>query len=491
MTGGATEVSAEALERHARERIGTILSGKWRLQELVGVGGMASVYSATHRNGSRVAIKILHDHLANQDGVRLRFLQEGYAANRVGHPGAVSVRDDGETADGAAFLVMELLEGQTLEFKLRVAGPIAPSKALDYADQALDILAAAHERGIVHCDLKPDNIFVTTDGVVKVLDYGIATMADGSRRLTQPVGTLMGTPSFMPPEQAGARWDQVDARTDIWALGATLFNALSGRTVHDGDGPNEELARALTCAAPPLAEANPKVPDFVAAVVDRALAFNPNDRWPSARAMQEAVRGARTRLMPSSELPAADSYAQSRPLPPCEPDTLSESPMSAPSRRHTRPRRARMIALGGLALIVGALTVLIALLTTGSEPSVASAAGDTIPAKLEPSGGAAGVASPAEASRPRPASSLPAARGAPSAALLADRVTRSSASRSEASGSKSDRAGVTLSRPTRVGLASRAKAASRVSSGVTAKRATSKKTNTASVAPDDLLSRRK
>jgi serine/threonine protein kinase len=486
MSSCPPEVSPEVLERRARERVGAVLSGKWRLVELIGVGGMASVYSAVHRNGSRVAIKILHEHLAKEESVRLRFLQEGYAANRVGHPGAVSVRDDGETAEGAAFLVMELLEGQSLEFKLRVAGPIAPVKVLDYADQALDILAAAHERGIVHCDLKPDNVFVTTDGVIKILDYGIAIMADGSRRLTQPEGTLMGTPGFMPPEQARARWDQVDARSDIWALGATLFNALSGRTVHDGEGSHEELVRAITHSAPPLVEANPEVPSIVAAVIDRALAFEPEDRWPTARAMQEAVREARDAIAPSTSAPPPppDSYSASQPPPPREfedIDTLSQMPVSSrapPVSRGFTSRRVRMLAVGGLGLFVGALVVLIVMLSTGSEPSVA-AADQALPAKLGPS---VGSATDPSAITPVPAV-VPVASAAGDAKLGGDE-----ASEPEADESDSEARSVAHRRS----AVRRASAASRIPPRVGIKRPPAgNKTETGNEASDDPLSRRK
>ncbi|MBN1607178.1 MAG: serine/threonine protein kinase [Polyangiaceae bacterium] len=484
MSSGPIEVSPEALERRARERVGAVLSGKWRLVELIGVGGMASVYSAVHRNGSRVAIKILHEHLSKEESVRLRFLQEGYAANRVGHPGAVSVRDDGETADGAAFLVMELLEGQSLEFKLRVAGPISPVKVLDYAEQALDILAAAHERGIVHCDLKPDNVFITTDGVVKILDYGIAIMADGSRRLTQPEGTLMGTPGFMPPEQARARWDQVDARSDIWALGATLFNALSGRTVHDGEGTHDELVRTITDSAPPLAVVNPEVPAVVAALIDRALAFEPEDRWPTARAMQEAVSEARAAIAPSpSAPPPPDSYSASQPPPAREfedIDTLSQIPVSSrtpPSSRTLASRRVRLLAVGGAGLLVGALVVLIVMLSTGSEPGVA-AADQALPGKPGPSVGSA--------SRPAAVSMgpvvVPVVSAASEAALAA-----SGASELEADGSESERRSAARRRS-----AVRRPSAFRTTTGVGVKRpAVGNKTETGKEVSDDPLSRRK
>lgn len=156
-----------------------MLCGKWTLRRLVGVGGMAAVYEAEHRNGKRVAVKVLHAELSIAGEVLSRFLREGYAANRVGHPGAVSVLDDGVAEDGAAFLVMDLLEGETLEVRrTRSRGGLPVAEVLRIADAVLDILAAAHTRGIVHRDVKPENIFVTSAGEVRLLDFGIARVHD-------------------------------------------------------------------------------------------------------------------------------------------------------------------------------------------------------------------------------------------------------------------------------------------------------------------------
>jgi eukaryotic-like serine/threonine-protein kinase len=278
----------------ARGRIGATLRGKWRLDVLLGVGGMAAVFAATHRNGTRAAVKLLHAELSVNEEVRERFLREGYVANAVGHAGAVKVIDDDVDADGSLFLVTELLDGETLEDRrTRSGGRLAEDDVLSAADQLLDVLAAAHARGIVHRDLKPENVFLTREGQVKVLDFGIARLRELSHASTATrSGAAMGTPAFMPPEQARGLWDEVDARSDLWAVGATMFELLTGRPVHDGRTPNEVLLEAMTKAAPPLSVALPGVSPAVAYVVDRALAFDRDDRWRDASRMQEAVRSA-------------------------------------------------------------------------------------------------------------------------------------------------------------------------------------------------------
>jgi hypothetical protein len=278
----------------ARTRLGTVLQEKWTLDTLLGAGGMAAVYGATHRNGKRVAIKMLHAELSHDDEVRRRFLQEGYAANAIQHDGAVSVLDDDVTPDGSAFIVMELLEGETVERRWERGGQQLPvTDTLAIVDALLDVLAAAHDKSVVHRDIKPENVFVTKSGVVKVLDFGIAKVFEQRQSGTATrAGTIMGTPAFMAPEQALARWDQVDGRTDLWAVGAMMFTLLTGRHVHDAPSNQEQLIWSATKPAPPLKSVATGLPDDVAAMVDRALAFDQKARWPDARKMQEAVRAA-------------------------------------------------------------------------------------------------------------------------------------------------------------------------------------------------------
>jgi serine/threonine-protein kinase len=284
----------DPLVLRSQARVGRVLKEKWRLDVLLGIGGMAAVYAATHRNGSRVAIKILHAELSVSADVRARFLREGYAANSVGHEGVVRVSDDDVAEDGSAFLVMELLDGETLEDRRkRFGGCLSEDEVLSAADQLLDVLVAAHAKGIVHRDLKPENVFVTRDGRVKVLDFGIARLREMSAAShATRTGHTMGTPAFMAPEQARGLWDQVDGRSDLWSAGASMFALLSGAEVHLGRTANEVLIAAATQPAPPLTSVLPTVSPAVASVVDKTLAFDREHRWRDAATMQEAVRSA-------------------------------------------------------------------------------------------------------------------------------------------------------------------------------------------------------
>src|SRR5580700_3171656 len=269
----------------ARGRIGVLLQDKWRLESLLGVGGMAAVYAATHRNGKRVAVKMLHPEFSHDEEVRTRFLQEGYAANTIQHDGAVSVLDDDLAPDGSAFIVMELLEGETVEQRWERSGQrLAVGEVLSIVDPLLDVLVAAHERSVVHRDIKPENLFVTKTGALKVLDFGIAKVFERkhTRQSTTRAGMVMGTPAFMAPEQALAHWDEVDGRTDLWAVGATMFTMLSGRHVHDAPTSQEQMIMSATTPAPSLATVVPGLPAAVVSIVDRALAFDRTKRWPDA-----------------------------------------------------------------------------------------------------------------------------------------------------------------------------------------------------------------
>ena len=186
----------------------------------------------------------------------------------------MKVQDDGVTEDGCAFLVLDLLEGDTIEARrMRQGGSLPIDEVLEIADQALDALAAAHEKGIVHRDLKPDNVFLCTDGRVKLLDFGLARMKDlqSHGAETTKTGVTIGTPEFMPPEQAQGRRDEVDARSDVWGLGATLFTAITGKYVHDANTLHEQLVASATIRPRAIRELAPHVPAAVAVVIDRAL----------------------------------------------------------------------------------------------------------------------------------------------------------------------------------------------------------------------------
>ncbi len=272
------------VDESAAKRIGTTLRDKWVLEELLGVGGMASVYAARHKIGRRDAIKILHKKVAESDQLRARFEQEAHAVNAFRHPGVVEIRDVDTTEDGAPFLVMELLEGESLAQRLDREHSLEPRAMLEIAAQVLDVLAAAHSRGIIHRDIKPDNLFLSKDGKVKVLDFGIARVRSADKRaLTTKAGVTLGTMAYMAPEQA--RGEEIDSRADVYAVGATIFRSLAGRIVHDVDSQAALVMRVIAHGAPRFRTVVPDIGPDIAAVVDRALAFELGDRYPDAATM--------------------------------------------------------------------------------------------------------------------------------------------------------------------------------------------------------------
>lgn len=275
----------------AESRLGTTLSEKWKVDKLIGVGGMGAVYRALHvNNGRAVAIKVLHaEYAANQD-LRKRFAREGYIANQIAHPGAVAVLDDGVAPDGAPYLVMELLEGQSLRDLGGSASKVSVARLLEIVIKVLDVLEVAHEVGVVHRDLKPDNVFVTHDGNVKVVDFGVARQTEtvpGAEKTAS--GIVMGTPEYMAPEQARGRTELVDGRSDLWSVGAMIYRMLVGRPPRDAETNNEVLLLAMTEPVPSLALALPEVDPQVQSLVDRAMAFRPAERYQSAREMREQM----------------------------------------------------------------------------------------------------------------------------------------------------------------------------------------------------------
>ncbi len=374
---------ARAWHERALTRIGSTLREKYTIDRLLGVGGMAAVYAATHRNAKRFAIKLLHADLSLNPELRHRFLREGYLANSVGHPGAVSVLDDDVGEDGSAFLVMELLDGETVAALQARCGPLAPGAALAIAEGVLDVLIAAHARAIVHRDIKPANLFVTRSGGVKVLDFGVARMRDPASGLQSQSGLAIGTPAFMAPEQALGS-DAIDGRTDVWAVGATLFTLLSGRPVHDAP-PAMSLMWAATRPAAPIGSLRADLPAGIVDLVDRALAFDRADRWPTAMAMRDAVRAelagagsASVRsLLEGAEVPppslptvrVGGVVVSDRPPPPSPPGVV-ERPEATPfvATSTAQPRTNRTRQLLAAAMVFAAAIAAASLLSRPAGP---------------------------------------------------------------------------------------------------------------------------
>lgn len=374
-----TSGEPDPVTRKALARVGSTLRGKWTLERLLGLGGMAAVYAASHRNGSRGAIKLLHLELSLDPEIRQRFLREAYLSNQVDHPGAVRVLDDDTAEDGSAFLVLELLQGESLDARLERAGGRLPvEEAVRLLDQLLSTLIAAHRKGIVHRDIKPENLFLTSDGLLKLLDFGIARVRDASGASATRTGATMGTPAFMPPEQALGRTREVGPASDLWAVGATLFTLLSGRFVHSGETANEVLVAAATQQAPSLGTVAPWVPPDVVAVVDQALAFRVEQRWPNAAAMQHALRVAYHNLsqpVSSASAPFEDGpTVAAGPLLAELPRTLMVTTGSGSTSVNallppSSPRSRGWLRWGGAGLVLGSLVLGMALRQSSPRPA--------------------------------------------------------------------------------------------------------------------------
>ena len=311
-----------------QERIGRVLAGKYRLDAVLGVGEMATVYAATHRTALQVAIKVLHPHHALRDDVRARFLKEAYNANRVQHPGVVRITDDDDD-EGVPFLVMELLEGETLATRQARLGVVPTLEVCKAVHEVLDVLVAAHAQGVVHRDLKPENLFRLRSHHIKVLDFGIARALYDLGGARTKTGTLLGSPAFMPPEQARGRVAEIDPRTDLWALAATAYLLLSGRLVHEEETPEMMHVAAATKPARPVRAVAPHVPEAVAAVLDRALQFERDARWPSAADMRAALERA-----------AVTAFGETLVDPDAPPSTMVAPPAHV---AHPKPRTVTLV----------------------------------------------------------------------------------------------------------------------------------------------------
>ncbi len=251
--------------------------GRYRIERRLGAGGMASVFLARDDElGRAVAVKLLAEHLTYDEGTRARFVREARLAAALAHPNIVTIFDAGD--EGARpYIVMEYVEGQTLADRLR-AGPLAPGVAIDVGMQVCAGLAHAHAGALVHRDVKPQNLLVRADGVVKIADFGIARLGH-STRVTE-VGTVLGTAAYLAPEQAAG--EEVTAAADIYALGAVLYQALAGRPPYSFETLAELVVRQATEPPTPLREIAPTVPVALERVVLRCLERSPHARPESA-----------------------------------------------------------------------------------------------------------------------------------------------------------------------------------------------------------------
>lgn len=377
--------------------IGRVVSG-YRVVAALGAGGMGSVYRAHDELLDRtVALKVLRPELAQQPHVAERFRQEARTLARLLHPHITTLYTLAREGDDL-IMVMEFVEGETLEALARRG--TAPAEAVTLMAQALDGVAHAHAHGIVHRDLKPANLMRTPEGVVKVMDFGIARLASGGARLTQTRHTV-GTLAYMAPEQI--RSQEVDARTDVYAAGAMLFELLTGRLPFEADSDFALMQAHLDAPVPAASAFAPAVPEALDGVIRRAMAKDSDDRFPSAEALREAL------LVAVPDAPTA-----SRPTPvlgprptrlaaPIRPTALASSPHALRDRLAERLASVPRVAWMGVGVLAVVLVLGVAL-----WPSPASEAAPEAVAVVEHDaapGAAAWIDALSEP--PEPAASLP------------------------------------------------------------------------------------
>jgi eukaryotic-like serine/threonine-protein kinase len=368
-----------------------VLNERYEIDEPLGRGGMAQVFRATDRVlGRPVAVKVLDRKYKDDAKFVTRFRREAQSAAGINHPNVVSVYDTG-SEDGLHYIVMEYVDGDTLADLLRREGPLTPGRAVAIGEPVARALEAAHEKGMVHRDVKPGNIMVDRSGTVKVVDFGIARAA-ADDTLTQ-TGTVLGTAAYLSPEQA--QGETVDARSDVYSLGCVLYEMLTGRPPFTAESTLAVAYKHVREDPVPPSQLNPDVPPELDAVAMTALAKDPAARYPSGGAMREALSAAAT-----GEMPAAVGVAPTEPLAGGDTAVITQ-PATVPA---TVPPEERRGAPGWLpwaviAVIVLALLVLAAL-TLGGDGQPRQA-GQTDRQGQQPGG------QPAEGTSPSPAETDP------------------------------------------------------------------------------------
>src|SRR3954467_1534194 len=268
--------------------VGDVLSDRYELEELVGTGGMSSVFRAHDRLLDRkVALKILHEQYTSDDEYVERFRHEARAVAALSHPNIVTVIDRGEH-EGRQFIVFEYVAGENLKRLIERRGPAPVATALELAMQIGRGLSFAHQQGLVHRDVKPQNVLLNGDGQAKVTDFGIARSLDVQHGMTQ-TGTVLGTSDYIAPEQAQGQ--RVDEHTDIYSLGVVLYELLTPEVPFPGENCVAVGMRQINEAPPPIRDKRPDVPPRVEAAVQKAMAKRPEDRFPTMAAFCQELEG--------------------------------------------------------------------------------------------------------------------------------------------------------------------------------------------------------
>jgi eukaryotic-like serine/threonine-protein kinase len=390
---------------------GEVLAGKYRVDSVLGAGGMGLVVAATHLTlHQRVALKFLRADAARMPETKERFLREAQAAVRLKSEHVAKVLDVGTLEDGSPYMVMEYLEGATLGDVVRRHGPLPVAEAVSHVVQACEAVAEAHAAGIVHRDIKPDNLFLTKSvhgrHLVKVLDFGIAKTigVDVHLSLTR-TSTIVGSPLYMPPEQLRSA-KHVDVRADIWALGAVLFELVAGRPPFVAESFSELCLKVATDPTPTPSSVNPDVPPALDAVVLRCLEKDPAKRFQNVGELADALQAfASESVRDFARLVSSVLKLDSQPAPPPPPEADTARPSGGSLSKastgtawgHTSAgtlgRRRKLVWLGGgaAAVVAAAAIAAVAMHHVAPEASVSPAAS-----------GVAGATTPAASPTPEP-----------------------------------------------------------------------------------------
>jgi eukaryotic-like serine/threonine-protein kinase len=340
---------------------GDLIADRYELEELVGTGGMSTVFRAHDRQlERRVAIKILHEHYATDPEYLERFRREARAVARLSHPNIVTVIDRGDD-NGRQYIVFEHVDGENLKELVLRSGRLPVRRALELALAIADGLSFAHQRGLVHRDVKPQNVLLNKDGDVKVTDFGIARSLHVEHGVTQ-TGTVMGTGEYLAPEQASGK--PVSPATDVYSLGVVLWELLAGDVPFVGENFVAIALRHVNELPPDLRERRPDVSPRLAAAVDRALAKDPASRFPSMADFAKELRAclAEADGTAAAVLPPADDAALTMVTP------QARAPVRPPARRPVRRRRHAALYLLLALVVAGAAFAAVLLLGGGSSP---------------------------------------------------------------------------------------------------------------------------